>query len=85
MVKLLYLIKIINSFLKEIIIKIKNMGKVNIVLKKMNYVGEFFDDKMEGKGTYHYENGDVWEGFFKNNLKNGVGIMNYHISNDVFI
>ena len=54
------------------------MGKVNIVLKKMNYVGEFFDDKMEGKGTYHYENGEVWEGFFKNNLKNGVGIMNYH-------
>ena len=40
---------------------------------------------MEGKGCYYYENGDIWEGYFKNNMKNGVGIMTYHSNGDIYL
>lgn len=31
----------------------------------------------EGKGKYTYANGDKYEGDYKNNLKDGIGKMNY--------
>lgn len=31
----------------------------------------------EGKGKYTYSNGDVYNGSFVNNLKHGIGRLNY--------
>ena len=39
------------------------------------YKGDFSNDKLEGNGEYHFNNGDIWEGVFHNNMKNGIGIM----------
>ncbi len=41
------------------------------------------DDKKNGSGVLRYDNGDVYEGQWKNNQRNGKGI--YHYKNgDVF-
>ena len=55
----------------------KKYGKF-FIKEKEYYEGEFLNDKMEGKGCYHYSNGDTWEGYFKNNYKNGIGLMTYN-------
>lgn len=38
---------------------------------------------MDGKGMYQYDNGNLYEGEFKNNKKNGNGI--YYFNNNEFI
>ena len=40
------------------------------------YVGEFKDDKIEGKGCYIRANGDRYDGEWKNDKINGFGISN---------
>ena len=35
------------------------------------------NDKKEGKGIYKYDNGDIYEGYFKNDKKEGKGIYKY--------
>ena len=37
------------------------------------YVGEFKDDKMEGKGIYIWENGDKYVGEWRDNQMAGFG------------
>jgi len=36
------------------------------------------DGKMSGRGLFKYTNGDVYEGEFRNDLKEGVGRLRYH-------
>jgi len=38
------------------------------------YEGEFKNDKIEGKGTFYYDNGNKYEGEFKNEKIEGKGI-----------
>ena len=47
------------------------------LLKKGNspYVGEMVNGVREGKGTYSFENGDKYEGFWKNNKMGGKGVL----------
>lgn len=40
----------------------------------MNSSGRWEDDKRNGKGTYQYVNGDVYDGDWKDNKKHGKGI-----------
>ncbi len=51
------------------------MGK--IIFEQSNqlkeYEGEWEDDRMHGKGSANYKNGDKYVGEFKNNEVNGVG------------
>lgn len=37
------------------------------------YEGQFVNGKMDGRGVMTYNNGDVYDGMFKNNLKHGEG------------
>jgi hypothetical protein len=37
------------------------------------YEGEWKEDKMEGRGVYHYSNGDIYDGEWKDNLHHGSG------------
>lgn len=39
------------------------------------YAGKWFDSKMQGYGTYTWKNGNKYEGFYKNGLRNGQGKM----------
>ena len=43
---------------------------------KLDYVGELVNDKPHGKGTITYENGDSYEGEWKEGLKEGKGTLN---------
>jgi hypothetical protein len=47
-------------------------------------LGEWKDGKRNGKGTLTRLNGDVYEGNFSADQKNGHGIMRYAASGDVF-
>ncbi len=47
-------------------------------------LGEWKDGKRNGKGTLTRLNGDVYEGNFSADQKNGHGIMRYATSGDVF-
>lgn len=42
------------------------------------YTGHMRNNKMHGKGTCEYNNGDIYEGHFSNDLPNGKGIYKYH-------
>ncbi len=37
------------------------------------YEGEWKEDKMDGRGVYHYSNGDIYDGEWKENLSHGPG------------
>ena len=50
-----------------------NILKNRILYYKAHYEGEYFNDKFEGKGKYIYENGEYYEGDWKNGLRNGNG------------
>ena len=39
----------------------------------VRYVGEFKNGKIEGQGIAYYDNGNKYEGFFKNNRFSGIG------------
>jgi hypothetical protein len=41
------------------------------------YIGNYYENHLEGKGTLHYKNKDRYEGFFKNDLFNGEGTYYY--------
>ena len=47
-------------------------------------LGEWKDGKRNGKGALTRLNGDVYEGNFSADQKNGHGIMRYAASGDVF-
>ncbi len=36
--------------------------------------GRWENNERQGKGTYNYANGDVYEGDWKNNLRHGKGV-----------
>ena len=38
------------------------------------YIGETMDGKCEGLGIYIWQNGDMWFGFWKNDIRDGTGI-----------
>jgi hypothetical protein len=43
----------------------------------IEYRGEFYEDKYNGKGKIEYLNGVVYEGDFVNGFKEGIGTMIY--------
>lgn len=47
---------------------------------KGRYTGEWVNGTKEGKGTEIYKNGDVYEGQFKSNLKEGEGEYKWYFS-----
>ena len=44
---------------------------------KEEYVGEFRNNKKNGKGVYTFSNGEKYKGQFKDNQRNGKGILEY--------
>jgi len=52
---------------------IYTFNKINPIIVK--YDGEFLDNKYNGKGKITYKNGDIFIGNFKNNMKDGHGIL----------
>ena len=44
---------------------------------KIQYEGDFVNEKYEGKGKYIYENGRYYIDEFKSNWKHGKGILYY--------
>ena len=52
------------------------MEKVFYIIQRMEkkkYEGSYYNDIMEGNGTYYYKNGKYYIGNFKNGLKEGNG------------
>jgi len=41
------------------------------------YEGDFINGEIEGNGKYIFENGNYYIGQFKNDLRNGKGILYY--------
>ena len=52
-------------------------GKINKKFEDDYYIGDFINDKREGKGTKYYNSGSYYVGNWKNNKRNGKGIMYY--------
>ncbi len=46
-----------------------------IYFAKGKYLGEAINGKRNGYGTMYYENGNVYEGFWKDDVINGFGVM----------
>lgn len=42
------------------------------------YIGQFVNNKMQGKGRMTQANGDVYQGDWKNNMANGIGCLVNH-------
>jgi hypothetical protein len=57
-------------------------GKYNI--DDATYEGEWLDGKKEGKGKIIFRSGSIFEGSFKNDLKEGYGKMYYYPSGNYF-
>ena len=49
---------------------------------KPDYVGDLVNDKPHGKGTMTYENGDSYEGEWKEGLKEGINTLNACMEKD---
>ena len=67
---------IILSFLllSSFLVSCEKKEQVNLTFPNGNkYVGEFKDDKPNGKGTYTWSDGRKYEGEFKDGLKHGQG------------
>ena len=41
------------------------------------HIGDWFEDKMEGQGTYVWHSGEVYMGEYRNNVRHGKGRMTY--------
>ena len=52
--------------------------------KNSEYIGEWKEDKKHGKGIIHYYNGDCYEGYFLNNMRDGSGIYCYNSNKKCF-
>ena len=42
-----------------------------------SYEGDWFEDKMQGFGTYHYPDGSIYEGEWKDDKHHGKGILSF--------
>ena len=47
--------------------------ETDIIEYGYNYTGELKDGKRNGKGKYTYQNGDVYEGMWSDDVKDGYG------------
>ncbi len=67
------------SFYKGNIVRGKKQGRGEITYASGDrYVGDFFDDKLDGEGTYHiFISKSRYEGSFKENLFEGSGTLYY--------
>jgi hypothetical protein len=43
--------------------------------QKARFTGEFKDDFLEGRGTKHFDNGQIYEGEFKKGVEEGRGVL----------
>ena len=48
------------------------------IFENGKYIGQFKDGKMEGKGTFYFNDGNIYEGEIKNNIFEGKGTFYYH-------
>ena len=54
-------------------------------MKNWKYVGSVKNNKLHGRGTYTYSNGDVYEGEWKNGLKDGWGTLKCKTGDTKFV
>ena len=47
------------------------------------YIGDFINNKRQGKGKYIYNNGDIYEGEYKEDLKDGYGTYKF-VNGDIY-
>lgn len=57
--------------------KMHGKGSRSYVKDGTKYVGDFVDDKFEGRGILTKANGNVYDGEWKNNLQNGYGTLRF--------
>ncbi len=50
------------------------LGQVVVKTKIGLFVGDVRNNKINGQGTYYYDNGDIYEGSFRENLIDGNGV-----------
>ena len=50
-----------------------------------NYKGELLDGNRHGEGIYYYVNGDIYEGNWKNNKKDGEGTLVYQNDSRTYV
>ena len=73
--------------------KKNGMGREFYDNGKLKYEGYYLEDEYDGNGEFHYENGEIYIGQFKNGKKNGDGyifkgnkeIKKGKFKNDMFI
>ncbi len=46
-----------------------------------SYSGQFKNGLPDGKGTYEWENGEIYEGEWKHGFRNGLGVFSFKINN----
>ena len=69
--------------MKHEIININTRGqsgspkKKKVRASKWHYTGEWANNRMEGYGVLRQEDGDLYEGQFRNGLKHGTGVEAY--------
>ena len=59
--------------------------KDNFILNGDKYIGQSFDGKRHGFGTYYYPNGDIYNGEWINDKKQGKGEITIARSGDHYI
>jgi antitoxin component YwqK of YwqJK toxin-antitoxin module len=57
--------------------------KVNLTLKKGEYIGYVKNGVPDGNGVITYKNGNVWEGTWVNGKREGKGKMKYSDGNSI--
>ena len=76
----------ITSQLQNIILLLNKQVNKKYEIKNYDngkYEGDFINGKREGKGIFHFQNGDRYEGDFKNDKMEGKGIL-YYNNGDIF-
>ena len=64
---------ILTLFLFSLVLSQKNASAGDVIQYGHNYTGDFKDGKRHGTGKYIYPNGDIYEGEWKNNIREGEG------------
>jgi hypothetical protein len=58
--------------------------KLNLVFNSVFHLGIFNIFRKEGVGTYHYLNGNVYEGLWSKDKKHGKGTYTYYLTNEKY-
>lgn len=47
----------------------------NNYILNISYTGDYANDLKDGPGVYKHINGNIFEGYYKNGIRNGEGIL----------